>query len=243
MDVLTKASQDYLKVIYGLTTSGQTVTNGLLARELGVSPPSVSAMVKRLAGEHLLQRASRRSLQLTYRGEVAALLVIRRQRLVETFLVQVLEMPWDEVHDEAALLEHALTDRLEQRIDAMLDYPTRDPHGDPIPPRHGRHQETWGAPLDSAPAGCRFRVERISDRDSAALRYLARIGIAPSVVIQVEDQVPFGGPRWIRLGNDRHALGGQLTGLLHGRVLEPAVDLEPAADVASPLTDLRNDFS
>ena len=236
MDLMSRAGQDYLKVIYGLATSGQTVTNSLVARELGVSPPSVSAMVKRLADDQLLQRLNRRSLQLTDRGEGAALLAIRRQRLLETFLVQVLEMPWDQVHAEAALLEHALSDRLEQRIDALLDHPSRDPHGDPIPPRHGHHHETWGTPLDSAPAGCSFLVERISDRDSAALRYLGEIDIAPNVAIEVEEQMPFGGPRWIRLDGERQALGSQLTGLLHGHVLAHA-------EIAARRTDLPCDAS
>lgn len=228
MDVTSRASLDYLKVIYKLTTSGHTVTNGLLARELGVSPPSVSAMVKRLADEELLQRPHGRLLRLTDSGEHAALRVIRRHRLLEAFLAQVLEMPWDEVHAEAESLEHALSERLEDRIDAMLGHPERDPHGDPIPPRHGPHDETWGEALDNAVAGCRFRVDRVSDRDSAALRYLAELGIVPGAVLQVEQQEPFSGPRWIRIDDKRHALGGPLTMLLHGHILPESV--RPAAD-------------
>lgn len=230
MGVTSRASQDYLKAIYKLTTSGHTVTNGLLARELGVSPPSVSAMVKRLADEELLQRPHGRLLRLTDSGEHAALRVIRRHRLLETFLAQVLEMPWDEVHAEAELLEHALSDRLEERIDAALGHPLRDPHGDPIPPRHGHHDETWGEPLDTAPAGCRFRVDRVSDRDNAALRYLAGLGIGPSVVLDVEDQEPFGGPLWVRVDEKRHALGSALSRLLHGQVLTEADIRNPGGE-------------
>lgn len=228
MDVKSRASQDYLKVIYALATSGHTVTNGLLAREIGVSPPSVSAMVKRLSGEDLLQRPDGRSLRLTTSGEHAALRVIRRHRLLEAFLAQVLEMPWDEVHAEAESLEHAVSERLEERIDAILGHPVRDPHGDPIPPRDGPHDETWGEALDSAVAGCRFRVERVSDRDSAALRYLAELGIVPGVVLHVEEQAPFSGPRWVRVDGKRHALGGPLTMLLHGHIIPNSV--RPAAD-------------
>ncbi len=225
---MSRASQDYLKVIYTLTTSGYLVTNGLLARELGVSPPSVSAMVKRLSDEDLLQRPHGRLLRLTDSGEHAALRVIRRHRLLETFLAQILKMPWDQVHAEAESLEHALSERLEERIDAMLGHPERDPHGDPIPPRHGPHDETWGEALDSAVAGCRFRVERASDRDSAALRYLAELGIVPGVVLHVEEQAPFSGPRWVRINDERHALGGPLTMLLHGHILPETVP--PEAD-------------
>jgi DtxR family Mn-dependent transcriptional regulator len=230
MDVTSRARQDYLKVIYGLSTSGHIVTNGLLARELGVSPPSVSAMVKRLAAEKLLQPPHDRRLRLTASGEQAALRVIRRHRLLEAFLATVLEMPWDEVHAEAESLEHAVSERLEERIDAVLGNPDRDPHGDPIPPRHGPHDESWGEALDSAVAGCCFQVDRVSDRDSAALRYLAELGIVPGAVLRIEPQEPFSGPRWVRIDEKRHALGGRLTSLLHGHVLPQPT--RPAADAA-----------
>jgi len=159
---------------------------------------------------------------LTEQGERAALRVIRRHRLVETFLARALGMGWDEVHAEAELLEHVLSDRLEERIDAALGHPTHDPHGDPIPPRHGQHTEAVGQPLDTAPPGCRFRVERVSDRDSAALRYLSALGIAPGVVVDVEEQEPFGGPRWVRIDGARHALGAPLSGILRGHVVTEA---------------------
>ena len=216
---MSRASQDYLKTIYALTTSGETVSNGRLARELGVTAPSVSAMVKRLADDGLLHRPSGRALHLTDRGERAALQVIRRHRLLETFLVRVLDMPWDEVHAEAELLEHALSDRLEERIDAMLGRPTRDPHGDPIPPRHGPHDEGWGDRLETTPPGGRFHVDRVSDRDSAALRYMGELGIVPGAVLSVEEQLPFSGPQWVRVNSERHALGAPLSRLIFGHVL------------------------
>jgi len=227
---MSRASEDYLKVIYALSTTGRQVTNGSLARELGVTSPSVSAMVKRLADDELLQRPDGRLLRLTDLGQCAALRVIRRHRLLETFLAQVLDMPWDEVHAEAELLEHALSDRLEERIDDALGHPSRDPHGDPIPPRHGHHDETWGEPLDTATAGCRFRVDRVSDRDNAALRYLAGLGIGPGVVLNVEDQEPFGGPRWVRIDDRRHALGSALSRLLHGQVLSESDISDPGGE-------------
>jgi DtxR family transcriptional regulator, Mn-dependent transcriptional regulator len=216
METLSRATEDYLKAIYHLAHRGEPVTTGMLAHELGVSAPSVSAMVKRLEDGSLLVRRDSRSLELTVPGERAALRVVRRHRLLETFLARMLDVPWDEVHAEAELLEHALSDRLEERIDAALGHPTHDPHGDPIPPRNGPHEEDWGQALDAAAAGCRFRVDRVSDRDSAALRYLGELGIYPGVVITVEEQAPFGGPRWVRVGQDRHPLGAALTSLVHG---------------------------
>jgi DtxR family transcriptional regulator, Mn-dependent transcriptional regulator len=214
---MTPAVEDYLKTIFLLATRGETVTTGLLAKELQVSSPSVSAMVKRLADGELVHRG--RTLTLTDSGERAALRVVRRHRLLETFLVKVLDMPWDEVHEEAEALEHALSDRLEARIDAALGHPTRDPHGDPIPMPSGSHDESWGQPLTSAPEDCRFRIERVSDRHSDALRYLGDRGLRPGVVIDVETQEPYGGPRWVRVEGERIALAPLLTGLVHGCVV------------------------
>jgi DtxR family Mn-dependent transcriptional regulator len=221
MAPLSRATEDYLKAVYHVAHRGQPVTTGLLAAELGVSAPSVSAMVRRLEEAGLVERADSRTLRLTADGERAALRVVRRHRLLETFLARMLDVPWDEVHAEAELLEHALSERLEERIDAVLGHPTRDPHGDPIPPRHGPHEEGWGAALDSAPLGSRFRVDRVSDRDSAALRYLGELGVFPGVVVDVEEQEPFGGPRWVRVAGERRSLGGPLTRLVHGHVVDP----------------------
>lgn len=213
----SRATEDYLKGIYGLASRGEPVTTGGLARSLGVSSPSASAMIKRLEGERLLERPDS-GLRLTAEGNTAALRVVRRHRLLETFLARVLEMPWDEVHAEADLLEHALSERLEERIDAALGHPTRDPHGDPIPPRHGPHQEDWGQSLDGITAGVRFRVKRVCDRDSDALRYLGALGVVPGAVLDVHEQAPFGGPRWVQIDRQRHALSAQLTRLVHGQV-------------------------
>ena len=220
MVAMSRATEDYLKTIYHLATRGEAVTTGHLARELGVSSPSVSAMIKRLEDSELIDRPDARSLRLTDSGEQAALRVVRRHRLLETFLARMLGLPWDEVHAEAELLEHALSDRLEERIDAALGHPTHDPHGDPIPPRTGQHDEQWGVALEAVPPGSRFRVERVSDRDSAALRHLGKLGIVPGVDLDVGEQEPFGGPRWVVVDGRRHPLGGPLTRLVHGHVVD-----------------------
>jgi DtxR family Mn-dependent transcriptional regulator len=214
----TRATEDCLKTIYGLATSGEPVTTGGLARRLGVSSPSVSAMIRRLESELLLQRPKGSQLRLTEPGRRAALRVVRRHRLLETFLASALDVPWDEVHAEAELLEHALSDRLEERIDIALGRPTRDPHGDPIPPRDGSHEEDWGQRLPDLAAGTRFLVERVSDRDSEALRYLGSRGVVPGAVLELQEREPFGGPQWVLVDGTRHALGAPLTRLVHGRV-------------------------
>ena len=211
--------EDYLKTVFHLATGSGPVTSSTLAGRLGVSAPTASAMLKRLESSELVQRSADHQVELTEHGRRHALSVVRRHRLLEMFLTEVLDVPWDEVHDEAEVLEHALSARLEERIDALLGHPTRDPHGDPIPPASGEHVEDWASPLESAPPGSRFLVERVSDRDSAALRHLAALGIGPGVVLQVAEWAPFGGPLWVELDGARHALGAGLVQVVHGRVL------------------------
>ena len=214
----TRAGEDYLKAVYGLLSCGERATTGALARRLGVSSPSASAMIKRLESQRLVERPAGGGLRLTPEGERAALRVVRRHRLLETFLARTLGMTWDEVHAEAELLEHAVSDRLEERIDQAMGRPTRDPHGDPIPPRSGQHREDWGDRLDSARRGDRFRVVRVSDRDSESLRYLGTLGLVPGAVVQIGEKAPFGGPLWISVAGQQRALGAPLTRLVHGRV-------------------------
>lgn len=215
----SEAVEDYLKTVFALSARSGAVTSTGLAAQLGVTAPTASAMLKRLQAAELVQRSPEHQVELTEHGRRHALSVVRRHRLLEMFLVQVLGVPWDQVHDEAEVLEHALSRRLEERIDTLLGHPTRDPHGDPIPPSAGRHVEDWASPLAAAAAGRSFLVERVSDRDSAALRHLAELGIAPGSVLELEQWAPFGGPLWVQVGSERHALGAGLVQVIHGRVL------------------------
>jgi DtxR family Mn-dependent transcriptional regulator len=137
--------------------------------------------------------------------------------LIEEFLVKVLDLPWEDVHGEAEVLEHAVSSRLLERIDALLGHPTHDPHGDPIPLPDGHtHVERWTTPLAAAAVGRPFTVERVLDRDRAALRYLGDLGIRPGVVLDVVEQAPFGGPLWVRLDGRSLALGDGVTGIVFG---------------------------
>ena len=215
----TEVVEDYLKTVFQLSTGEGVATTSSLASRLGVAAPSVSAMLKRLEASELVRRSSDHRVELTEHGRRHALGVVRRHRLLEMFLAEVLGVPWDEVHDEAEVLEHAISPRLEERIDALLKRPTRDPHGDPIPPRLGEHVEDWASPLRSAAPGGSFLVERVSDRDSAALRHLAALGIGPGSVLQVVEWAPFGGPLWVEVDGRLHALVAGLVQLVHGRAL------------------------
>lgn len=215
---LSDSGAEYLKAVYQLATAGGPVTTGTLAQRVEVSAPSASAMLRRLREAGLVEGSPRREVALTDHGRRHALRLVRRHRLLEAFLADELDVPWDEVHAEAARLEHGLSDRLERRIAERLGHPTHDPHGDPIPPRDGGHDESWPDPLEVASAGDEFEVQRVADRDSAALRYLADLGVRPGVVVAVGEREPFGGPLWVAVEGRWCALGPPLARLIHGRV-------------------------
>jgi DtxR family Mn-dependent transcriptional regulator len=218
----TSSGEDYLKVIYQMLARDEPVTTSTLARRRGVSPPSVTAMVKRLEEQRLVERSADHRVELTPAGERVALEVTRRHRLAELFLQEILGFEWHEVHDHAEVLEHVLRGALEERIDRLLGHPTHDPHGDPIPPQdlHG-HVEAWPTSLEEAAPGSGFAVERVADRDSGALEYLGRLGIRPGVSLVVGERDPFGGPIWVEVDGHRHALGLPLACLVYGSAIPP----------------------
>jgi DtxR family Mn-dependent transcriptional regulator len=212
----TEAVEDALKAIFKLAGRCEPATTSGLAAQLGVTAPTVSVMLKRLEAHGLVLRREDHSAELTAHGADHARAVVRRHRLLETFLASALNVPWDQVHAEADVLEHAVSDRLLARIDDYLGHPTADPHGDPIPPPAGGHSEGWGQRLDKAAPGTAFQVDRVDDRDSAALRYLADIGVRPGVTVEIVEQAPFGGPLWLRVDGHEQALGDVLTTLVYG---------------------------
>lgn len=216
----SEAMGKYLRAIYLLSFTAPPASTSDVAARLGVAPPSVSAMLRRLGTAGLLAASGSGGITLSEHGQRHAREVIRRHRLIETFLVRAAGMRWDEVHEEAEALQQVVSDRLIDRIDAALGHPRRDPHGDPIPPAAGDHVEAWPPPLAGVAAGACFRVDRVSDEDSAALQYLAELGIRPGVVLRVLEQEPFGGPLWVEAGGQRRAMGTPLTHLVHG-VVEP----------------------
>jgi DtxR family transcriptional regulator, Mn-dependent transcriptional regulator len=219
----SEAMGKYLRAIYLLSFKAPPVSTSDVAARLGVAPPSVSAMLRRLGTAGLLAASGsaasgRGGIVLSEHGQRHARDVIRRHRLIETFLVRAVGMGWDEVHEEAEALQQVVSDRLIERIDAALGYPRRDPHGDPIPQPSGDHVEDWPPALADVSPGSRFRVDRVSDEDSAALHYLAELGIRPGVVLRVLEREPFGGPLWVEVGGQRRAMGPLLPHLVHGAV-------------------------
>jgi DtxR family Mn-dependent transcriptional regulator len=208
---ISSAIEDYAKAIYALELrAGDAVTTNALAERLRVTPGSASGMVKRLAELGLVEHEPYRGVQLTEDGRRVALEVIRHHRLLELYLVQSLGVPWDRVHEEAEVLEHVLSEELEELIAAKLGNPTHDPHGDPIPTRELTIEEEPTQSLQSLDAGASGRFTRVSDSDPEMLRFLADRGISPGDTFEVIDKQPFGGPLFIRFGDNVHVLGGDL---------------------------------
>ena len=217
---LTVAVQDYAKAIYTLEARGGAASTTDLAELLAVRPASVSGMLRKLAALGLVQHERYRGVRLTERGRRVALEVIRHHRLLELFLVESLGMSWDEVHAEAEVLEHALSEELEELIAAKLGDPTVDPHGDPIPNRELQVAETAAPALAELEPGERGRLERISDSDPEMLRFLADRGILPGCDLELVERHPFDGPLFVRVGGRVHVLGVTLARAMRVRPQE-----------------------
>jgi DtxR family Mn-dependent transcriptional regulator len=205
------AIEDYAKAIYALARRGDgSASTNALAERLGVTPASVSAMLKKLAERGLAEHEPYRGVRLTADGEKVALEILRHHRLLELYLAEHLGVPWDRVHEEAEALEHVLSEDLEARIAAKLGNPTHDPHGDPIPDSRLRIDEGDTHGLDDLAVGDRGRFVRVSDSDAEMLRYLAERGVSLGDQLEVVERQPFGGPLTVRFGDSDHVIGGAL---------------------------------
>jgi DtxR family Mn-dependent transcriptional regulator len=210
-ELRTSAVEDYAKAIYALELRGsEPVTTNALAERMQVTAGSASAMVKRLGELGLAEHRPYHGVSLTPQGKRVALEVIRHHRLLELYLVKSLGVPWDRVHEEAEVLEHVLSEELEELIASKLGDPTHDPHGDPIPTRELEIEEGSTASLQTLEPGDRATFTRVSDSDPEMLRFLAQRGIAPGDELEVVDKQPFDGPLFVRFGEDVHVLGGTL---------------------------------
>lgn len=218
----SSAVEDYAKAIYALQTrgGGDAVTNNALAERMGVTPGSASGMVRKLDEMGLVTHVPYKGVVLTDSGRKVALEVLRHHRLMEQFLAESLGMPWDRVHAEAEVLEHHISEELEELIAAKLGHPTHDPHGDPIPTRDLTIEERDSEKLSDLEPGQRGDFTRISDQDPAMLRYLSERGISPGDAFEVVDKQPFGGPLFVRFGTEEtvHVLGGALAAAMRVEV-------------------------
>jgi DtxR family Mn-dependent transcriptional regulator len=206
----TSTVEDYLKQILMLEQQGPSAraSNGAIASALAVTPGSVTTMVKALADAGLVDYEAYGGVRLTASGRQLALHVVRRHRLLELFLVRVLGFQWTEVHDEAERLEHAISDRVVDRIDEVLGHPEVDPHGHPIPSSSGRVDSSTATPLHESAPGERVRVARVSDRDAGFLRTLERIGVRPGTRLTICARDAAADSVTVALGRGRHETMG-----------------------------------
>ncbi|WP_285114051.1 metal-dependent transcriptional regulator [Leifsonia sp. fls2-241-R2A-40a] len=205
---LSPVAQDYLKIIWSATEwSDEAVTVKQLSERMGVRAATVSDGLRRLSEQGLVAHERYGGVELTEAGRRHAVAMVRRHRLIETFLVEELGYRWDEVHDEAEVLEHAVSDELVERMDRRLGFPARDPHGDPIPTADGTPRRVDAVPLLDAQAGTPLAVVRISDADPAVLRYLGERGIGLDTPLTVEEHRAFAGDVTVHLDGVPVVLG------------------------------------
>ncbi len=219
------AVEDYLKAIYQLSEQGGAVSTSAIAERLGIAPGSVTGMLKRLADQGLVEHVPYHGTSLSAAGQRTAVRMVRRHRIIELFLVEVLGYTWDRVHAEAEHLEHAASDHLIDRMAHVLGQPSADPHGDPIPDAHGEFYEEPLPTLDELQPGHHATVRRVRDQDPEALRFLAELNLVPGTRIQVLEVQPFNGPLTLDIEGNHRVVGRDLARFVQ---VEPAAPAETA---------------
>lgn len=202
--------EEYLEGVYRLEREGPGVTTSGLASELGVAPASVSGMLKKLATDGYVEHVARGEVKLTQQGLAIAVRVLRRHRLAEVLLANVLGMGWDEIHSEACMLEHAISDNVEERLVAYLGDPKTCPHGRPIPPKDLSDPVRVGVPLAQMETGTRATVCGVTEQAPEILRYLGDVGLRPGATVAIKAKAPLGGPMTVRVGKEDYAISLEL---------------------------------
>lgn len=214
---LSRSVEDYLKAVYGLTEEGEAATTSGLAVRLGLSPAAVTGMVKKLTEAGHLEHIPYRGVRLTAGGRKAALAILRRHRVLETYLITKLGYDWASVHGEAERLEHAASDELVDRMAAALGEPRYDPHGAPIPSREGEIERPDLRPLADVEVGEPVALRQVGDDDPDRLRYLKALGLLPGTALLVAVKQPFGGPITLFIGGPggpERVIGAELAATL-----------------------------
>jgi DtxR family Mn-dependent transcriptional regulator len=192
--------EDYLKHIYKLQTGDRRVTTSSLAGQLSIAPASVTDMIKRLSEQGLLRHTPYHGVELTEKGKKHALRIVRRHRLWEALLVELLGFPWDEIDREAERLEHSTSEELERKIDEVLGYPKTDPHGDPIPTEDGKLREASSESLADVEPGGACKITRVSDASPEILQYATKLGLSLRKKLTVKERVKFDGSLLVSVG-------------------------------------------
>ena len=214
------AVEDYLKTIYALCTSNQPAATSAIAERLGIAAGSVTGMLKRLAEQGLVEHVPYYGARLTPNAERQAVRLIRRHRVLELFLVEVLGYTWDRVHEEAERLEHAVTDELIDRMARVLGEPVADPHGAPIPSNQGTFVEHQYPSMEEMAVGSRAVLRRVQDEDPEALRYLAALELVPGTEVELLERSPFNGPLKLQVGAHERFVGPELARSLQVETVE-----------------------
>lgn len=205
---LSRSIEDYLKAIYKLEEGGAPAQTSAIAELLSISPPSVSGMIKRLAEAGLVEHQPRRGVGLTEEGRRQALRMLRRHRVLELYLIERLGYGWEDVHEEAERLEHAVSDRLIERMATSLGNPTHDPHGAPIPTEDGEIEDVEFVPMTDLEPGTEGQLRMVGDHDAERLRFIASLGLRPGVRFNMVARQPFNGPVTIQLADDQERVIG-----------------------------------
>lgn len=195
----TDGMLEYLAALYQLAEIHERVTTTGIAEEMCVSLPAASSMLKRLEDSGFVERSNVDGITLTQQGTLAALQLLRRHRLLEVFLIQVMGFTWDQVEAEAHRLEHAVSAEFEERMDALCGYPTHCPHGDPIPRADGSLPEETLIAVPQVEPGATGVLRRVASRDASVLRYLSKLKLTPGCHVRVVDVAPFNGPITLEL--------------------------------------------
>ncbi len=216
----TEAMEDYLRAIFEIESRKGKASTSELAKSLGVKPPSVTEMIRRLVDLKLVSRVPYRGVTLTEEGHRRALRIIRLHRLIELYLVKVLNLGWDKVHDEAHKLEHVISEEIADRMDEALGYPEFDPHGSPIPSADGKLRKPSSTDLSNVEAGMSVLVQEVADRDSRLLGYLESIGVLPGARLRIIDRQEFAGQLEIDLDGSVFALGMKAANQIRVKIVD-----------------------
>ncbi|SIO11752.1 iron (metal) dependent repressor, DtxR family [Sulfurivirga caldicuralii] len=214
-DMHSRSVQDYLKALYKLQHNDTPVSTSELAARLHVAPASATAMIKKLADAGLVEHVPYQGSRLTESGRREAVNMVRRHRIIEQFLQEVLHYRWDEVDEEAEVLEHAVSDKMVDRMWEVLGRPSHDPHGSPIPDADGHVPHQPGTPLSEWPDNTPATIVRLVERSPEELRYFAQQGIRPGEAVQIVQRAPFDGPITIRTASGETSLSPELAQAIH----------------------------